>query len=228
MFWIFKKKSILIFAICFIFVLCVSLTYFMVVKTSTPLLQKVVVIDAGHGGIDNGSIGYSGSYESELNLSYAKTLKKYCEDFGYKVVMTRENTNGLYSAFAKNKKKDDMLKRKEIIEKARPDIVISIHMNSYSEESCHGAQVFYNKSNDLGKSLADNIQKQFVQNLYESRSSAEAGDYYMVNCTQFPSVIVECGFVSNQKEESLLLTEEYRKNVCYSILCGTMTYFSQN
>ena len=138
--------------------------------------------------------------------------------------MTRTTDNGLYNPFSSNKKKDDMKERKKIIEKANPDFVISIHMNSYSASSSRGAQVFYKEGDSNSELLAKSIQKQFVQNLIKPRKTAQSGDYYILNCTKFTSVIVECGFISNKEEESLLLTKEYKDKVCYNILCGMIAY----
>ena len=219
------NKKVLIFFVC-LTIFCAMFGVFFVAKSGTPMWKAVIVVDAGHGGIDNGSVGYSGSYESELNLKYAITLKRYCEDYGYKAVLTRSNENGLYNPFAQNKKKDDMQKRKEIIESVCPDIVVSIHMNSYPEEYCRGAQVFYNEQSESGKYLADCIQKQFVQNLVKARKTSQAGDYYICNATFYTSVICECGFISNKQEEDLLKSDDYCNQVCYSILCGIVSYFA--
>lgn len=225
-FLVIKKKAIYIFLAILLAVLCA--VSFMVVSTSSPKPMYTIVIDAGHGGIDNGSIGYSGTLESEINLWYAKTLQQYCTEFGFFVTMTRTNDNGLYSPFAKNKKKDDMKQRQKIIENSSPDMVISIHMNSFPESSSRGAQVFYAKNSEAGKLLADSIQDQFVKNLVKPRQSSEVGDYYIVNCTTAPSVIVECGFVSNPEEEQLLLQEDYKDKVCYSVVCGILKYLMIN
>lgn len=225
-FLVIKKKAIYIFLAILLAVLCA--VSFMVVSTSSPKPMYTIVIDAGHGGIDNGSIGYSGTLESEINLWYAKTLQQYCTEFGFFVTMTRSNDNGLYSPFAKNKKKDDMKQRQKIIENSSPDMVISIHMNSFPESSSRGAQVFYAKDSAEGKLLADSIQDQFVKNLVKPRQSSEVGDYYIVNCTTAPSVIVECGFVSNPEEEQLLLQEDYKDKVCYSVVCGILKYLMIN
>ena len=225
-FLVIKKKAIYIFLAILLAVLCA--VSFMVVSTSSPKPMYTIVIDAGHGGIDNGSIGYSGTLESEINLWYAKTLQQYCTEFGFFVTMTRSNDNGLYSPFAKNKKKDDMKQRQKIIEDTSPDMVISIHMNSFPESSSRGAQVFYAKDSEAGKLLADSIQDQFVKNLVKPRQSSEVGDYYIVNCTTAPSVIVECGFVSNPEEEQLLLQEDYKDKVCYSVVCGILKYLMIN
>ena len=224
--FVIKKKTLFILFIFVVLLASSVVTYFCVKPVFIPKTQYKIVIDAGHGGIDNGSVGYGGSYESELNLKYALCLKKYCQDFGYQVVLTRTNENGLYSPFAQNKKKDDMQKRKEIIENASPDIVVSIHMNSYPEEYCRGAQVFYNKQSESGKFLAECIQKQFVSNLVKARKSADVGDYYICNATNYTSVICECGFISNKQEEDLLKSDDYCNQVCYSILLGIMSYFA--
>lgn len=216
------KKVLLV---CLVFVFCIA-----VVVTSTVVISQsktytyTIVIDAGHGGIDGGCEGYSGTKESLINLEYAQTLKEYCENFGMKVVMTRINQNGLYSPFAGNKKKDDMLARKNIIQNTKPDFVVSIHMNSFDAQSSRGAQVFYNRDNQNSQLLAEHIQKQFVNNLTKARKTCQQGDYYILNSTIYPSVIVECGFISNKEEEQLLLTEEYKNRVCYSILCGVLEY----
>ncbi|MBO5885013.1 MAG: N-acetylmuramoyl-L-alanine amidase [Clostridia bacterium] len=192
------KKVLLV---CLVFVFCIA-----VVVTSTVVISQsktytyTIVIDAGHGGIDGGCEGYSGTKESLINLEYAQTLKEYCENFGMKVVMTRINQNGLYSPFAGNKKKDDMLARKNIIQNTKPDFVVSIHMNSFDAQSSRGAQVFYNRDNQNSQLLAEHIQKQFVNNLTKARKTCQQGDYYILNSTIYPSVIVECGFISNKEE----------------------------
>ena len=147
------------------------------------------------------------------------------ENYGFNVVLTRKNLNGLYSNFSTNKKKDDMLARKKIIEESNADIVVSLHMNAFPLEECRGAQVFYNPESETSKTLANSIQDIFIQSLPQARKNADTGDYYMLNCTDVPAVIVECGFISNPEEEKLLLSEDYREKVCYSILCGIVKYF---
>ena len=222
----FKKAVVaLILSVIFVF-LVVGVPA--IVSASSPAPEFVVVLNAGHGGIDGGSVGYSGTTERVINLDYAKTLKKYLESYGFNVVMTRENLDGLYSEYSTNKKKDDMMERKKIIENANADLVISIHMNSFPLQSCRGAQVFYNPESEISKSLAESIQSTFVTNLPNARKNIDVGDYYMLNCTNVPSVIVECGFISNAEEEKLLLNEEYREKLFYSILCGVVKYFAES
>ncbi len=218
-----QKKAILLFLAFIITLSCFA--FLPSVFAATPNTILTVVVDAGHGGFDGGCEGtLEGSNERELNLKYANTLKKYLENYGIRVIMTRTTTDGLYSAFATNKKKDDMEKRKEIIEKSRADVVISVHMNAYSLISSRGAQVFYNPESEVSKSLAKSIQDSFVSDLPKARKAPDVGDYYMLNCTNVPAVIVECGFLSNPEEEILLFSDEYREKVCYAILCGVIKY----
>jgi len=195
--------------------------------TSTPNYTYKVVIDAGHGGVDGGAVGRkTGKDENSLNLEYAFTLKQVLERFNIKVIMTRTNLNGLYNPFSVNKKKDDMLKRKEIITKSGANLVISIHMNSHSLSSPKGAQVFYKEGDLTSKGLAESIQRIFVQTLPSAKPAPSIGDYYILNCSNIPSVIIECGYLSNPQEEVLLLTESHRQLVCYSIFIGILKYLS--
>ena len=222
-FLLLKKRNIIIsFVLILIFLACIFLP---TVLVTSPRGKATIIVDAGHGGIDGGSVGISGTTERVINLEYAKTLKRYLEDYGFHVILTRENLDGLASPNSENVKKSDMLKRKEIIEKNNADLVVSIHMNSFPLESCRGAQVFYNPNSEISMILASSIQDVFIKNLPKARAAADKGDYYLLNCTNVPAVIVECGFISNAEEEKLLLTEEYREKVCYSILCGIIKYY---
>lgn len=220
----FKKIMIIFFAIL---LGCACVITPIAVVSSTKTYTYTVVIDAGHGGVDGGCVGASGISESVLNLEYAKTLRRYFKEYGFNVVMTREDENGLYGAFSKNKKKDDMQKRKQIIQNSGANFVVSIHMNSFPTGSSRGAQVFYAEQNDLSQNLANCIQSDFVCSLVKPRKVASKGDYYILSCTQTPSVLIECGFLSNKEEEQLLLTNDYREKLCYSILCGSIMYLGE-
>lgn len=219
----FKKKH-LFFSIALIFAVIFTLFYPSIISSTSPKSMYTVVIDAGHGGIDGGCEGRTtGVTEASLNLDYAKCLQQMMTDFGFKVVMTRTTESGLYNPLAQNKKKDDMKKRRSIIENANADFVISIHMNAYTS-SATGAQVYYGKDDEPSKDLASNIQGYFIKNLQNARKEIKVGDYYMLNEINAPSVLVECGFLSNPKEEALLVTEDYKNEVCYSILLGVLEY----
>lgn len=220
-----KKKTTFIILLCVLCACTFCATYFPIKASMTPKAIYTIVIDAGHGGIDGGAVGASGVSESVLNLSYANCLREYLQDFGFNVVMTRTTENGLYSPIAKNKKKDDMQKRKEIIENSNADFVISLHMNSFSSKS-RGAQVFYGKDDQPSQTLADCIQKYFIKYLEKPKQETKIGDYYILNAIKVPSVLVECGYLSNPSEETLLLKDDYKKEVCYSILLGIINYLN--
>ena len=170
-------------------------------------------------------MGASGVSESELNLKYAQTLQSLCEEFGVGVVMTRSDMNGLYDETASNKKRSEMEKRKEIINSSGADLMISIHMNSFPLSSCEGAYVFYAKGSDEGFDLAKSIQTSLCKSVESARDYVTVGDYFVLNYSSIPSALVECGFLSNPQEEARLLDENYRKEFCYSLLVGILSYF---
>ncbi len=195
------------------------------IKTSVkPQYKYTIVIDAGHGGRDGGSIGVAGSVEKELNLEYAKSLQKLLKKAGVNVVMTRTTDNGLYDNNANNKKLSDMRKRREIINNAQPDLVISIHMNSFPLDSCKGAKTFYQIGSEISCNAAKNIQNSLHYYINNASSTVGAGDYYILNCTPYTSVLIECGFVSSPEEEQLLNDDNYRDKFVYGIYCGIMMY----
>ena len=188
--------------------------------------MPVVVIDAGHGGTDPGKVGVDGSLEKDINLAVAKRLKTYLEQDDIRVIMTRETDTGLYSDTDSRKKMADMKKRCEIIEESGADLVVSIHQNSYPEEAIHGAQVFYYEDSVEGKKLAEILQRHLVEGLDKTNHRQAKGNktYYMLKKTEATLVIVECGFLSNDREASLLTDEKYQKKVAKAICSGTLEY----
>ncbi len=222
----FKLRNILTlcFASFFVFGLCIASfakTEFVV----SPKATFTIVVDAGHGGVDGGSVGKTtGVVESDLNLIYAKILKAKLIDYGFRVVMTREGRAGLYDESAPNLKRSDMKKRKEIIEKSNADLVLSIHMNSLPISKASGGQVFFDAGNEGGEKLATSIQSQLKLNLKNTTKQAKSGDYYIVRCTPIPACIIECGFLSNETEEKLLQQKSYQEDFCYAVVCGVIDY----
>lgn len=186
--------------------------------------EVCIVIDAGHGGDDPGKIGINKEKEKDINLKIAKELQKLLEEEGIKVVMTRTDDAGLYQQSSNNKKVEDMRKRCEIITEAKPVFTVSIHQNSYPQESVSGAQVFYYGQSQEGKKLAETLQKTLVEQLDpKNHRQAKANEsYYLLKKTPSPTVIVECGFLSNYKEAELLKTEEYQKKVAEAVKTGIL------
>ena len=191
--------------------------------------QICVVIDAGHGGDDPGKIGVNQLLEKDVNLSIALKVRQYLEAQGIRVVMTREDENGLYDSGASNKKVQDMKRRVALIEETAPAITVSIHQNSYPEEYVHGAQVFYYENSRDGQLLAQLLQSQLVEKLDpENHRQIKANDsYYLLKKTNIPIVIVECGFLSNQTEAKLLGQEEYQDRVAWAIHMGLLQYLAE-
>lgn len=228
-----KKKHFFISAIIFLLVFVIVFFAFFNFRTeyvfSVPNSKHTVVVDAGYGGIDGGCVGSkTGVYESDLNLEYSYNLAQQLQNMGISVVLTRTDNNGLYETGVRNLKKSDMKKRKEIIEKSSPDLVISIHMNSFPLQTCCGAQTFYKKGNEQGLELANCVGKQMYNMIENAKKTTKEGDYYIVTCTDIPSVLVECGFLSNPQEEMLLQNKSYQDKICYSIVCGIVEYLNEN
>ncbi len=186
-----------------------------------------VVIDAGHGGNDPGKVGVNNALEKDINLQIAYQLKTFLEMDDVKVIMTRTGENGLYDENASNKKVQDMKRRLEIIEEAEPDLVVSIHQNSYQEEYVKGAQVFYYSTGEKSRALAEIIQEQLRILDAENKRSAKGNDsYYLLKKTARPIVIVECGFLSNRSEAEMLITPLYQERVAFQIHMGIMKYLN--
>ena len=226
-----KIIPVLTFVLVLILSFIITLGLYSVAEADTVVkFNYTIVIDAGHGGRDAGASGINtGAKESDISLSISKKLQKYLVDFGFDVVMTRENGDGLYSENATNFKKDDMEKRSKLINESNPDMIVSIHLNSFPGISEKGAQAFYEPSNEKSIKLSNCITNQLVNNLPNARENTNKGDYYILKTkNDIPCSLVECGFLSNPEEEALLITEEYQQKVAYAIFCGIIEYYGAN
>ena len=189
-----------------------------------------IVLDAGHGGMDGGVVGrYTKTKESDLNLAIVYKLKDELDGMGFRTVLTRKTEAGLYDTATRGFKKRDMQKRRALIAEANPAMVISIHQNLYPSKQPRGGQVFYQKGSASGSKLASGIQQK-INALYAEDGArhriATAGDFYILKCADCPSVIVECGFLSNERDEKLLLDEEWQKRLAKTLGEGVLEYFS--
>lgn len=227
-----KRKNLIIvtvFALIAVtFVLCCTA----LIKSSAATGKTAVkiVLDAGHGGIDGGVSGkITGVKESDINLSIVKKTEKYFIDAGINVVLTRSSEAGLYGVASATLKRRDMEKRREIIKKTQPTLVISVHQNFFPSSSRRGGQVFYASGRENSEKLAERVQNS-LNALYEDVKDYTplTGDYYILNCTEYPSIIAECGFLSNPKDEELLITEEFQNKIAYAIFAGTIDYLAQS
>ncbi len=191
--------------------------------------ELCVILDAGHGGNDPGKIGVDGTQEKDLNLILANKVRLLLEQQGIRVIMTRESDAGLYDEGASNKKVQDMKRRCSLMNEENPACVVSIHQNSYHEESIHGAQVFYYSTSTEGKAMAEILQEELIRVADpDNKRQAKANDsYYLLKKTSPPICIVECGFLSNWEECKKLQDENYQERLAWAIHMGVMRYLNQ-
>ncbi len=229
-----RKKAIEIIMVALMFISIGSSVGYVLPKkaasnTVNNTVKETIVIDAGHGGIDPGKVGINNALEKDINLKIALMLKDILTEKGYNVVLTRDGDYGLYGENDSNKKNVDMKKRCEIISKANPSLVVSIHQNSFSDEKVKGAQVFYYKHSDKGEKLAATIQKSLCENINNgnTRTHKSNDNYYLLLNTKCPTVIVECGFLSNWEEATLLLTDEYGQQIANAVGMGIIQFLQE-
>ena len=204
-----------------------------VAVNATPITNKVIIIDAGHGLPDEGAVGFYGTSEQAINLSISLKLQKLIEQSGAKVILTRSDENGIYSTnqtSIKNKKVSDIKNRVEIGNNSNANILVSIHLNKFPASSYYsGWQTFYQKDNDKSKILADCIQENLNKNIQKenNRKTMSISNIYLMDHVKIPSVIVECGFLSNEEETSKLRTDDYQTKLAWGIYIGLQDYFNK-
>jgi len=213
--------------IFFIIVAVIASLLVVLPEAAAPAMRTpkgTIVIDAGHGGFDGGAVGrLTGVKEDGINLAIAKKLKLLFEKNGYTVIMTREDENAVGDT-----KRKDMENRREIIKNAIADIVISIHMNKFPDSSVSGPQVFFYDDSAEGEALAKLIQQELIAALDPPKVRMEhPEDYYILCSGDGPAVIVECGFLSNEREEKLLQEDDYQTLCAKAIYRGVAAYLEQ-
>lgn len=214
--------------------LLILLPVFLVIRWNSILhlfhqKSRTVVIDAGHGGFDPGKIGVNHALEKDINLKIAIKLKELLEENDIHVVMTREDENDLGTGHHQNKKLADMRKRISIINSSNASFAVSIHQNSFQQESSWGAQVFYYYKSEEGKALAEILQERMKKTLKDgNRRQAKANSsYYLLKNSNCPLIIVECGFLSNWREAGLLCEDGYQDKLAWAIHLGILEYIAQ-
>lgn len=192
--------------------------------------RKIIVIDAGHGGVDGGAISCTGKSESELNLEIALRLADLLHLLGFETKMIRTTNASVYSEgnTIASQKISDLKNRVRIVNETPNAILISIHQNTFSNDIYSGAQVFYSQT-DGSSRLAELIQKNFCTtiNIGSRRLSKQGRGIYLLENIQKCGVLVECGFLSNWEEESKLKQKSYQNKICaviasaLSVFCNT-------
>lgn len=190
--------------------------------------EFTIVIDPGHGGLDPGKIGINDELEKNINLEIALKLKEKLEDMNVNVVLTRDDDTQLSSDNDKGWKKTDMRNRVKIINDSKADLCISIHQNSYSSQNVKGAQVFYYSGSENGKKLAEIIQESLKNSLDDGNKRMEKSNdsYYVLLKSECPTVIVECGFLSNWEEATNLKDDYYQDKIADAIINGIVRYIN--
>lgn len=196
---------------------------------SVPKLP-VIIIDAGHGGVDGGSSGADGTVEKDINLSIALKLRDMLEFYGFETVMIREDDRSIHSDGAntiREKKVSDLHNRLNIINSTDNCLFISIHQNYFEQSKYSGTQVFYSPNNTESEKLAKIIQETIVdmiQNDNTRQIKKADKTLYLLHKAEKPAIMVECGFMSNEKELALLKSDEYQKQMALSITNGILKY----
>lgn len=187
-----------------------------------------IVIDPGHGGIDGGASSANGVLESHVNLEIALELKKIFENSGCRVIMTREKDIGLYSEgkSIRSKKIEDLVNRNNIMNDEQVDYAIMLHLNSFPDASCYGAQCFYPNNSKDSKLLAEKIQDSLIEGVDDKnhRKAKMKSDVLLMKDIESPRVLIECGFLSNPRESKLLVEKGYQRQLAECIHNGFFKY----
>ena len=236
---IFKKVN-LIFAVAIIIIILttifinISRTAETIDATGKEQAEKIkILIDPGHGGIDQGASGDMKIGEAPINLAISKKLMNFLEGSGFIVEMTRYDDNGLYSELSdtiRAKKSEDLKNRVELINNSEADLTVSIHLNSFPEKQYYGAHVFYQKSNELTTKIAADIIQDSMKNILDKNNKRVPQikrNIRIMDDTTVPVVLIECGFLSNNAEEKKLISDDYQEKAAWAIYSGILRYFNE-
>lgn len=194
-------------------------------------LYPSVVVDAGHGEFDGGAIAPDGTAEKDLNLAVAKPLGLMLRLCGFNVTMTRDSDAALHeeaNATIREKKVSDMKQRLALFDDA--DLNISIHQNIFGATAYYGAQVFYSENHPFSQVLGTCVREEIYRTLQpENTRELKRGnrDIYLLYKTTAPTVLVECGFLSNAEELAKLKDENYQRQMAFAVALGAVRYVAE-
>ncbi len=193
--------------------------------------RSCIIIDAGHGGVDTGATSCTGVMESNINLEITLRLRDLLHLMGYQTKMIRTSDVSIFTegSTIAAKKISDLRNRVQIVNETKNAILVSIHQNHFPVEKYRGAQVFYNRVGE-SESLAKLLQSNFVMTLNpgSNRKAKRTDGVYLMQNIQMPGILVECGFLSNPEEESLLRDATYQKKLCSVIAASLSSYLKEN
>ena len=200
-----------------------------------PVTNKTIILDAGHGGIDPGALTKDkNTAEKDVNLIIALKIRELLEASGALVILTREEDVSLYEESGnktiRQKYNENLKNRKKIIQESNADMFVSIHLNAFEQSKYYGAQTFYPKGKEDSIGLSKYIQGELkrVVDKTNNREVKARDDIYLLKENEIPSVLIECGFLSNEKEAKLLVDKKYQEKLAWSIYVGIQKYFSSN
>jgi len=227
-----KKSMRLTFVLigCFVVLaICARITERALPTAAAASDKPVIVLDAGHGGMDSGAVGANGVLEKDVNLSIVLALREMFRMSGFDVVLTREEDISIYDAGVegiRNQKLNDMDNRLEIIQKYPDSIFLCIHQNNYTDPRYFGGQMFYNNNNPKNRTLAQIMQNRFakLQEGNDREIKLTGNELFLLKSNKNPSLMIECGFLSNPDEEQKLATWEYQQKVAFTIYGGVMEF----
>ena len=225
------KRKIELFMVLFLLMGAIVASYKLSEWTSDVVKDKVaamdsdepvIVIDPGHGGEDPGKVGVNDILEKDINLQISMKVRDLLEEVGITVVMTREDDK------VPDRKKEDLGNRVELINKTRPTLALCIHQNSYTTPDIFGAQVFYHTKTEEAEDVATLVQESMrAIDPNNKREIKENDTYYMLKFTEVPTIIVECGFLTNPEEAAKLTTEEYQEEIAFAICEGIVKWLDK-
>ncbi len=224
-----KKSIAVVLTLVFTFVAVLAINSLgneSLVASNTYKSKTNLVIDAGHGGIDAGTIGVDSSNEKDINLAIALKLYDFAAVSGFSAFLIRDG-DYLYYRENDDKKRSDLYNRLDYVNSIQDSTLISIHQNHFEDEKEWGMQVWYSPNDESSKVLADsilNITKNNMQKDNKRENKKSDDSYYLLYKAKVPSVMVECGFMSNEKENLLLQNDKYQNNLAYSIMLGFSEY----
>ena len=202
-----------------------SINYVRAETNDLKLLGKVIYLDPGHGGIDPGAV-YKDIEEADINLKIAQKTQKILEQYGAIVYLTRYGDYDLSVPNTINKKRSDLSRRGNIINRSNCDLYLSIHLNAESSSTWKGAQMFYDDNNKENEKIAEIFQEQFKKNLKTNREYKQKESFYLTKRVERPGILIEAGFITNPNERYLLTTESYQNKIATTILEATIKYFT--
>lgn len=230
-----KRNIFLIIILTIVALFCIFLackeSNIVLSANSTPITNHIIILDAGHGLPDEGAVGFTGTTEQAINLAIVLKLQKIIEQSGSKVVLTRSDENGIYEITEnsiRNKKVSDIKNRTYIGNNNNGDVYISVHLNKYQESKYSGWQTFYQYDNDEGKKIAEVIQQEMNKNMDQKndRKPMSLKGVYIMDNIKIPTIVIECGFLSNPEEEQKLKDSNYQNKIAWGIYIGLQRYFS--